>query len=272
MLPTMRSTPAPNFGAPLRGIVFDAYGTLFDVFSVGALAESLYPGKGAQIARQWRLSQLDYTRLRTLANEYAPFSKVTRDALRHACAACGVALSQEREAMLMGAYDRLVAFDEVRPAIERLRAAGLPIAILSNGDMSMLNSAVSAAGLDGLIDHLLSADTVRRYKTAPEVYALGPQALHCQATDLIFVSSNGWDACAATWYGYRTIWINRGHLVLDELGVRPHREGRSLDDVVVFANEFLRAGDPAVAQRGPQAAETGARASRDSSDTSKNLP
>lgn len=253
---------------PLKGVVFDAYGTLFDVYSVAALAESLFPGKGAQIARQWRVSQLDYTRLRTLSGRYEPFSAVTRDALRHACASCGAALSPEREAMLMGAYDRLVAFDEVHPAIEQLRGRGLPIGILSNGDPPMLDSAISAAGLHGLIDHVLSVDTVKRYKTAPEGYALAPAAFGCPTEALLFVSSNGWDACAATWYGFRTIWINRGHLVLDELGVRPHREGRTLDDVVRFATELLRPVEPGGLQNGPQAADPGARGSRGPSNSS----
>ncbi len=257
---------------PLQGVVFDAYGTLFDVYSIAALAESLFPGKGAQIARQWRTSQVDYTRLRTLSARYEPFSKVTRDALRHACATCGVTLNREREAMLMGAYDRLIAFDDARPAIERLRALGLPIGILSNGDPPMLDSAIEAAGLRGLIDHPLSVDVVRRFKTAPEAYALGPAAFGCAASSLLFVSSNGWDACAAAWYGYRTLWINRGHLALDELGVRPDREGRSLDEVVRFANELLRPAEPGGPQSGPQAADPGPRGSRSPSDTSNDQP
>ena len=254
----------------LRGVVFDAYGTLFDVYSVAALAESLFPGKGAQIARQWRVSQLDYTRLRSLSERYAPFSVVTRDALRHACASCGAVLDAEREAVLMGAYDRLLAFEEVRAAIERLRSRGLPIGILSNGDPPMLASAIAAAGLQGLIDHVLSADTVKRYKTAPEVYALAPAAFGCPAQSLLFVSSNGWDACAATWYGFRTLWINRGHLMLDELGVHPHREGRTLDDVVRFATELLQPAQPGGLQNGPQATDSGARGSRGPSDDSSN--
>lgn len=252
----------------LQGVVFDAYGTLFDVYSVAALAESLFPGKGAQIARQWRVSQLDYTRLRSLSERYAPFSVVTRDALRHACASCGAALDAEREAMLMGAYDRLVAFEEVHVAIEHLRGLDLPIGILSNGDPPMLASAIRAAGLHGLIDHVLSADTVQRYKTAPEIYALAPAAFGCPAQSLLFVSSNGWDACAATWYGFRTLWINRGHLMLDELGVRPHREGRTLDDVVRFATEMLQPAQPGGLQNGPQATDPGTRGSRGPTDPS----
>lgn len=239
----------------LRGVVFDAYGTLFDVYSVGTLAETLFPRAGVRLVERWRETQIDYTRVRTLSGQYVPFSQVTREALRYASARCGVDLQPEHETALMHAYDRLQAFPEAQPALERLRALGVPTAILSNGDPAMLAGAVGTAGIGGLLDHVLSVDAVRRYKTALEAYGLAPQAFACAVGELMFVSSNGWDACGATWYGFRTIWINRGQLPSDELGVRPHREGRSLDDAVAFAQELLHDADPAVVHPAPRVAD-----------------
>jgi 2-haloacid dehalogenase len=159
--------------ASQRGILFDAYGTLFDVYSVGSLAEQIYPGQGAALAALWREKQVDYTRLRTLSDRYVDFLKLTEDALRHACARLRLALSAAQCERLLGQYHRLTAFPEVLPTLTQLRSQGFALAILSNGTPRMLESAVDAAGLSGLFTHILSADQVRKYKTAPEVYALG---------------------------------------------------------------------------------------------------
>jgi 2-haloacid dehalogenase len=112
---------------------------------------------------------------------------------------------------------------------------GLPLAILSNGNPEMLNTAVEAAGFTGLFKHVLSADSTGKFKTAPETYQLAPDAFGCQARDILFVSSNGWDACGATWFGYTTFWVNRAGNPAEKLGVTPHAEGRTLMAVVAFA-------------------------------------
>ena len=115
-----------------------------------------------------------------------------------------------------------------------LRARGIPTGILSNGDPSMLQLAVKSAGLDGLLDHVISVDAIRKYKTAPEAYALGEQATGLAARQIVFASSNAWDALAATWYGYQTLWVNRSQLPFEELGTQPTRTGDSLRDVLAF--------------------------------------
>ena len=222
-------------GQPPGGILFDAYGTLFDVYSLGLLAEELFPKHGAALAALWREKQLDYSRLRTLCDKYVDFMTVTRDALLHACARLRLDLSEDKCQRLLEQYDRLPAYPEVLPALERLRAHGMPLAILSNGSPQMLASAISAAGMSGVFTHVLSADTVHKFKTAPEVYQLGVDAFDRPAARLVFVSSNGWDACCAAWFGYRTFWLNRAADPVERLGILPAGEARSMNDLFAFA-------------------------------------
>ena len=218
----------------IKAAAFDAYGTLFDVYSVGALAETMFPGHGAQLAEIWRVAQIDYTRLRTLSDRYRDFEAITGDALNFAADTLGLDLGGGRSGQLMEQYSRLEAFAENRDVLEGLKAGGLTLVVLSNGTPAMLDSAIEAAGFGGLFAHALSADTVRKFKTAPEVYRLGPEALGCPASEIVFVSSNGWDACGAAWFGYRSFWVNRAGRPLERLGVRPEGEGRSLTDLPEF--------------------------------------
>ncbi len=220
---------------PIKAIAFDAYGTLFDVYSVGALAETLFPGKGAQLSTVWRDKQIEYTRLRTLCDQYADFWQVTQDALDFTCDLMGLTLATADRDRLLGQYARLTAFPENAAELHRLKSAGIPLAILSNGTPWMLDQATTASGLSGYFDHILSVDPVRRFKTAPEAYQLGPNTFRCPAAEILFVSSNGWDICGATWFGYRTCWLNRHNLPLDRLGVTPHHIGKSLADVANYA-------------------------------------
>ena len=219
----------------IEAVVFDAYGTLFDVYSVGALAERLFPGHGSRLAVLWRDRQIDYTRLRTLSDRWADFRIVTADALDWAAAALGLDMTGPARERLLDEYDRLAAFPEILPALQRLRRAGLALAILSNGTRPMLESAVASAGLDGLFDHMLSADQVRRFKTAPELYQLAPDAFGRPAGAILFVSSNGWDACGATWFGFTSFWVNRSGLPAERLGVQPTGTGPDLDAAASFA-------------------------------------
>lgn len=218
----------------IKAIAFDAYGTLFDVYSIGALADEHFPGLGAELAGLWRDRQIEYTRIRTMSGRYADFWQITGDALDFACERLGLPLTKTAHERLMGEYARLPAFPENRVALEQLRARGIPLAILSNGTPGMIASAVAAADMDGLFAHLLSVDSVRKFKTAPEAYQLGPDAFGCPAEEILFVSSNAWDACGATWFGYMTFWVNRAGAPLERLSVRPTAEGRTLNDVVGF--------------------------------------
>jgi 2-haloacid dehalogenase len=223
-----------------KAVLFDAYGTLFDVYSVGLLAEQLFPGKGEQLSVIWRDKQIEYTRLVTTSNDgahYRPFWELTRAGLRYACKRLGLDLTTEAEERLMNQYRHLSAFPEDREVLAALKERGVITGILSNGDPEMLGIAVRSAGLDGLLDHVLSVDAVRKYKTHPAAYALGPQATGIDARQTLFVSCNAWDALAATWYGFRTLWVNRYQLPFEELGTQPTRTGSTLRDVLGFFKE-----------------------------------
>jgi 2-haloacid dehalogenase len=220
-----------------KAVLFDAYGTLFDVYSVGLLAEQLFPGQGNALGVLWRDKQIEYTRLVTTSNHgehYRPFWELTRAALRYACKRLGLELTTAHEDRLMNQYRHLSAFPENREVLTALKARGIATGILSNGDPEMLGVAVRSAGLEDLLDHVLSIDTVRKYKTHPDAYALGPKATGLEPRQIAFVSCNAWDALAATWYGFRTLWVNRYQLPFEELGTQPTRTGSSLRDVLAF--------------------------------------
>jgi len=224
----------------LRAIAFDAYGTLFDVYSVGTLAEQFFPGKGTELAVLWRDTQITYTRIRTLSDRYAPFWQVTEDALVFSTRKLGLDLTEDARKRLMSQYACLSAFPENLGALRELKQLGLPLAILSNGTPEMLDIAVKSAGMGGLFDHLLSVEAVKKYKTAPEAYRLGPDAFKLPTREILFVSSNCWDALGAAWFGYTTFWINRSGQPLEELGVQPTAQGRLLTDVVSYVKHSLK--------------------------------
>jgi 2-haloacid dehalogenase len=225
-----RPLPAP------RAVLFDAFGTLFDVYSVATLAEQLFPGQGERLSLLWRERQIDYTRLVSMsgAEHYRPFWDITRAALRYAALRLGLALDAAAEQRLMNQYRHLSSFPENKPVLQALKARGIPAGMLSNGDPQMLQLAVRSAGLEELLDPLLSVHEVRRYKTDPAAYALGPAALGLPARDILFVSSNGWDAIGATWFGYTTLWVNRAGLPAEQLDCEPTRTGSSLRAVLDF--------------------------------------
>jgi 2-haloacid dehalogenase len=128
----------------------------------------------------------------------------------------------------------LSSFAENRAVLQALHARGVRAGILSNGDPDMLNAGVRSAGFDGLLDPVLSVQHLKCYKTDPASYALGPQALQLPVGDILFVSSNCWDAIGATWFGYTTLWVNRAAMPIEQLGTEPTRIGASLNDVLDF--------------------------------------
>ncbi len=217
-----------------RAVLFDAYGTLFDVYSVGALAESMYPGRGEQLSLLWRDKHIEYARLVSMSDRWRPFGELMAASLRFSCARLDLALDADAERRFIEQYRRLPAFPEVREVLLGLRERGVHAGILSNGDPPMLAEVVEHAGLQGLLDPLISVEPVRRFKTDPACYALGTSALGLAASDVLFVSSNGWDAIGATWFGYTTLWINRAGLPLDQLDTPPTRTGSSLRDAMSF--------------------------------------
>ncbi len=220
-------------------VVFDAYGTLFDVYSIGAQAERLFPGQGSALAVLWRDKQIEYTRLVTLSDpgaggsrSYQPFRELTLAGLRYACRRLGLALTTDAEAALMAEYARLQAFPDAGPALRAIKAMGLATAILSNGNPSMLEAAVAAAGLQDTFDEVISVEAVRQFKTSPLTYELIFTRLNTDRDRVLFVSSNAWDALGATWQGMRVFWVNRAGLPFEEIGPRPWATGTSLVELL----------------------------------------
>jgi len=210
-------------------LVFDAYGTLFDVHSVVALCDELWPGRGTQLSQLWRARQLEYTWLRSLMGRYEDFGRVTEAGLRYACAALKVPYDDAKRDRLMRAYLHLATFPEVTDTLRRLR--GIKLAILSNGAPAMLRDVVSNSDLGGLIPDVLSVDELQIYKPAPQVYQLAVDRLGAPAPAIGFVSSNGWDAAGAKSFGFRTFWVNRTGAPRDGLGFAPDHELGSLAEL-----------------------------------------
>ncbi len=202
---------------PVRGYVFDAYGTLFDVHAVVEAGREITSDPAA-LSTTWRQKQLEYTWLRALMGAYVDFWAVTEAALRYSIRRLGLAATEAQVRRLMEAYLTLASFPEVKASLARL--AGRPRAVLSNGAPAMLAAAVAASGLTNLLEHVISVDRVKTYKPSPLVYALGPQTLGVPAGELLFVSSNGWDVAGAKAFGYQVAWCNRTGAPEEELGVR----------------------------------------------------
>jgi 2-haloacid dehalogenase len=214
----------------VRAAVFDAYGTLFDVASASERAREELGEKWQPLAELWRAKQLQYTWLRSLMGRHADFWRVTGDALDFALETLGIDDRPLRE-RLMSLYERLGAYPDARPALERLRAAGLRLAILSNGAPRMLDTAARAAGLAPLLDAVLSVEAVGIYKPAPVVYRLALDRLQLWPTEILFVSANGWDACGAKAAGLRVAWCNRAGQPAERVPEEPDVEIRSLAEI-----------------------------------------
>ena len=223
----------PAVSQPIRAVVFDAYGTLFNVDSVVATCEALFPGNGKALAKLWRSKQLEYSWLRSLMDRYVDFSQVTRESLQVACQALGLKYADEGLAQLANAYRTLALFDDALTTLQHLRRQQptLKLAILSNGATEMLDAVVNFNRLDTMLDAVLSVDAVGCFKPDPRVYQLACDELHVNRDEIAFVSSNGWDAAGAKSFGFKTYWINRTSAPVDALGVKPDRMLNSLAEL-----------------------------------------
>ncbi|AHD10768.1 haloacid dehalogenase type II [Phaeobacter gallaeciensis] len=207
--------------------IFDAYGTLFDVTAAARQAahEPEFPhliDHWAELANHWRLKQLQYTWLRAITNAHTDFWQVTQDGLDWAMEATGLSGDPQLRKRLLDLYWQLQAYEEVPEMLRALKAAGLQTAILSNGSPKMLEGAVNSAGVSGLLDDVLSVEAVGVFKPAAQVYDLVGKRFSCQRNEVLFVSSNGWDAAGASGYGFTTAWVNRGGEPMDRLPWTPH--------------------------------------------------
>jgi 2-haloacid dehalogenase len=211
-----------------RAVVFDAYGTLFDVHSV-VTSETNIIGDLRALSILWRRRQLEYTWLRSLMERYEDFWNVTEAALRSAVKQLHIYADEAQLNRLMEAYLFPSAFHDVRLALELLK--DLPIVILSNGSMKMLESAVRHNVLGSFFAEIISVDRVRTYKPSPRVYSLGTQSLGLPASEILFVSSNSWDGSGAKAYGYKVCWCNRSNEEIMFLEGSPDLTVTRLDEI-----------------------------------------
>ena len=221
---------------PITTCIFDAYGTLFDVAAAARSAAS-EPGRETfarhwpAIAEKWRLKQLQYTWLRAVMGEHVGFWQVTQDGLDWALEAEGLSGDADLRERLLQLYWELEAYPEVPTMLAALKEAGKDTAILSNGAPDMLDGAVKSAGIGALLDDVLSVESVGIFKPARVVYDLVGQRFGCAPEEVLFVSSNGWDACAAAGYGFNTVWVNRAGDPVDRLPAAPDRQLTDLSGI-----------------------------------------
>ena len=211
---------------PITTCIFDAYGTLFDV-AAAAREAAAEPGREAfgehwpRVATDWRLKQLQYTWLRAVAGAHTDFWEVTRNGLDWALENAGLDRDPELRERLLQLYWELSAYPEVPHMLAELKDQGLNTAILSNGSPDMLDGAVRSAGIGALLDDVLSVESVGIFKPAAAVYDLVLKRFNCAPENVLFVSSNGWDAACATGFGFTTAWVNRAGEPIDRLPWTP---------------------------------------------------
>jgi len=216
----------------VKALAFDAYGTLFDVFSVTALCEQLFPGKGNALAQLWRVKQLQYSLMRSLMGRHRDFWGLTEDGLAFAAKNLKLDLTPEKRKQLMESYLSLAAFADVKPGLEALRKQGVKLAILSNGEPRMLKAAAKSAGIHDLLDKIISVEEVKIFKVSPRVYNLGPERMNVSNAELGFISANSWDINGAASAGLITFWIQRSAAETpEELGFQADGVVKAITDL-----------------------------------------
>ena len=227
---------------PITTCIFDAYGTLFDV-AAAAREAAAEPGREAfarvwpKVANDWRLKQLQYTWLRAVADAHTDFWEVTQNGLDWALEANDLT-DPDLRARLLALYWELTAYPEVPAMLAALKSAGLNTAILSNGSPEMLQGAVKSAGIGDVLDDVLSVQDVGVFKPHKSVYQMVLDRFECTAEQVLFVSSNGWDAAAASGFGFQSVWANRAGEPMDRLPWKPRRVLSDLTTIPELAAQF----------------------------------
>lgn len=218
----------------IRAIAFDGF-PIFDPRSVTARVVALVPERGRDLAQSWSTKLFGNSWLYTSAGQYAPFDEVADNALRYAAESLGVSLTASDRAGLVDAYAALDVWPDVKPALTRLREAGVKLAFLSNLGEQTLRSNMRRNDLDAAFDHVLSSDRVRAFKPSPKAYAMAIDAFGLPKSRIGFAAFGGWDAAGAAWFGYRTAWVNRLGVPLERLGPGPSFVSRTMSAVLDLA-------------------------------------
>jgi len=214
-----------------NALVFDAYGTLFDVKSINIKLKHHFGARGDKIGEIWRQKQLEYTWLRSLMDRYQSFSAVTQDALRYACKALSIEIGDEVLRDLMRHYDALTVFDEAPEALGKLQQSHR-LCILSNANLRMLNNASENNNIAQYFEAILSVDQLQQYKPRPDVYRLAEKSLNLDKEKIAFISTNTWDVAGAKSYGLKVVWLRRSEATMEELGFHPDLEIGNLMELI----------------------------------------
>jgi 2-haloacid dehalogenase len=228
-----------DWGLPMyKVIAFDAFGTLFDVYSIAKCVDQIYPGQGRAVSMMWRDRQIEYTRLVSMADPsengsrfYTSFWDLTIKALHYTCARLKLPLDEAIEQQLMHQYAQLDVFVDVVPVLREIQKMGTPMAILSNGSREMLSRVVNKHQLNTYFDALLSVDEIRHFKVMPASYDLILRRFACQKEEVLFVSCNAWDVVGASWFGLPTYWVNRSQLPYETIGNQPTYQSHDLNEL-----------------------------------------
>jgi 2-haloacid dehalogenase len=222
-------------------VAFDAFGTIFDVYSIAKCAEELFPGQGQALSIMWRDRQIEYTRLVSMADPtyegsrfYTSFWDLTILSLRYCCERMALDLTPQSEQSLMDQYAQLNIFPDVVENLQQLKNKGIQTAILSNGSQQMLKVIVEKNHLTNYFDDLVSVDDVRHFKVMPQAYDLLLQKFSCQKEDVLFVSCNAWDVVGAGWFGLPTYWVNRFKLPFEKIGLPPTYQASDLSEILQY--------------------------------------
>jgi 2-haloacid dehalogenase len=220
-------------GSPIKAIAFDGF-PIFDPRPIFALAEQLFPGRGAELSNVWRTKQFEYTWLRTMTGHYRDFLGVIDDALVLACASLDLELSGVKRSTLVESYLKMPIWPDVLPALSMLKESGVRLAFLSNFSPAMFDGNISGTELEGMFEFRLSTDAVRAYKPDPRAYQMGIDAFALKREEILFAAFAGWDASAAKLFGYPTFWVNRQKQPREQLDAVPDGEGQGMADLVRF--------------------------------------
>ena len=227
------SARASENESKIQAIAFDAL-ALFDASPRAKEAAKQFPGRGKQLAEDWRIRLFEYQWLRAAGSHYADFEQVAADALGYAARKNQVALNPEQRESLLSTLHQLRAYDDVKPALEKLKSSGCRLLLLSNMTPAMLQAAIRNSHLDGMFDAVLSTDQIHTYKPDPKAYQLGVDSVRLPRDRILFIPSAGWDLAGARWFGYPVWWLNRAAVAAEELEASPEPAGTSMSDLVRF--------------------------------------
>ena len=213
-----------------KAILFDAYGTLFDVNSAAEKSKNKIGDKWEAFANYWRTTQLEYTWLRSLMHRHKDFWQITEDSLDKSMKVFN--LNKDMKAELLNLYKKLSPFSEVKETLENLKKKDMKLSILSNGTPELLNELVVSNKLDAIFDDIFSIEEVRIYKPDSKVYDLPVNKYKIKPNEIIFLSANTWDVSGGGNYGYNSVWVNRNNTVFDNLDYKPFKEIKSLQQLL----------------------------------------